>query len=226
MSEYLIKEAKCNASLEDTLNQTCLFYVSRDGREDLCRLFLEHGCKANHVDSYGQTPIFYTAREGHRNIMQMLIEKGGDPDHVDNDGQTPIFYAVRSGNQDCIDYLLKECEPDLTRNDNKGQNIIHQAYKYRKQYLIDELVAAGVPLPTDVKRKLAMATQKSSSRGKKNSAEPDAQSENPENNVSEVKEKSKDQTSESVVTKSQPVHTMGSRSRGIRGQPIPEPDYF
>lgn len=95
MTEYLIKQAKCNAAHEDSLNQTCLFYTSRDGRLDLCRLFLESGCKADHIDSYGQTPIFYTAREGHTNIMKMLIEMGGDPDRVDNDGQSPIFYAVR-----------------------------------------------------------------------------------------------------------------------------------
>jgi len=53
MTSYLIKEAKCNAGLEDELEQTCLFYVSRDGREELVKLFLEHGCKANHIDSFG-----------------------------------------------------------------------------------------------------------------------------------------------------------------------------
>tara|TARA_B110000285_G_scaffold186678_1_gene212138 strand:- start:344 stop:526 length:183 start_codon:yes stop_codon:yes gene_type:complete len=60
--------------------------VSRDGRLELCKLFLEGGCKADHIDSYGQTPIFYAAREGHPAIMKMLIEMGGDPDRVDNDG--------------------------------------------------------------------------------------------------------------------------------------------
>jgi ankyrin repeat protein len=63
-----------------------LFYVSRDGREDLVKLFLSNGCKPNHEDSYGQTPIFYTAREGHINIMKLLIEAGGDPDHIDEEG--------------------------------------------------------------------------------------------------------------------------------------------
>jgi len=86
MTKYLIEEAKCEASLEDTLNQTCLFYVSRDGRLDLVKLFLNHGCKANHSDSYGQTPLFYAAREGHCDIMHTLIEAGADPDFIDNEG--------------------------------------------------------------------------------------------------------------------------------------------
>ena len=53
MTKYLIEEGKCDASLEDTLSQTCLFYASRDGREELARLFLENNCLANHEDSYG-----------------------------------------------------------------------------------------------------------------------------------------------------------------------------
>ena len=120
MTEYLIKEAKCNAALEDSLNQTCLFYVCRDGRYDLVKLFLEHGCKADHVDSYGQTPIFYTTREGHCEIMKLIIEAGGDPDQVDHEGQTPIFYATRQGHLDCVECLIKDYEVELMREDNKG----------------------------------------------------------------------------------------------------------
>lgn len=53
MTAYLIKEAKCKAAMQDSLDQTCLFYVSRDGRSELAKLFIEHGCKSNHIDSYG-----------------------------------------------------------------------------------------------------------------------------------------------------------------------------
>ena len=173
MTEYLIKEAKCNALLEDSLNQTCLFYVCRDGREQLVKLFLENGCKANHVDSYGQTPIFYTAREGHRDIMKVIIEAGGDPDQVDHEGQTPIFYATRQGQQDCIDCLVKEYEVDLMREDNKGHNLIQVANKYKRPQLIEQFIQVGVPCPPDIKRKLALAQQKSfSTRSKKRDNQP------------------------------------------------------
>ena len=53
MCKYLIEVAKCDPLFEDTLNQTCLFYGSRDGRSELVQLFLQNGCKANHSDSYG-----------------------------------------------------------------------------------------------------------------------------------------------------------------------------
>ena len=86
MTKYLIEEAKCDVNQEDTLNQTCLFYLSRDGREDLLKLFLKHGAKANHSDTYGQTPLFYASREGHCNVMKVLIEAGADPDFIDAEG--------------------------------------------------------------------------------------------------------------------------------------------
>lgn len=95
MTKFLVEEAKCDAAHQDTLNQTCLFYVSRDGRMDLVKLFLENGCKANHSDCYDQSALFYAAREGHIEIMKLLIEAGGDPDFVDHEGQTPIFYVVK-----------------------------------------------------------------------------------------------------------------------------------
>lgn len=73
MTKYLIEDAKCDVSFEDSLNQTCLFYASRDGRSDLVELLLANGCKANHSDSYGQTSFFYACREGHIDILKLLI---------------------------------------------------------------------------------------------------------------------------------------------------------
>jgi ankyrin repeat protein len=64
--------------------------------------------------------LFYAARRGHFELMKMLIELGSNPDHIDNEGQTPIFYAVRQGQIECIEYLIKNCEIDLHREDNKG----------------------------------------------------------------------------------------------------------
>ena len=64
MTKYLIEEGKCDPCKLDTLSQTCLFYVARDGINELAQLFIEKGCNANQIDSYGQTPLFYAAREG------------------------------------------------------------------------------------------------------------------------------------------------------------------
>jgi ankyrin repeat protein len=106
MTKYLIEVGKCDPCKLDTLNQTCLFYVSRDGINELAKIFLKHGCNPNQVDSYGQTPLFYAAREGFIDVVKTLVEAGAEADHIDNDGQSPMFYAVRNGKMDIIEYLI------------------------------------------------------------------------------------------------------------------------
>ena len=155
MTAYLIKEAKCQAAMQDSLDQTCLFYVSRDGRTDLARLFIQNGCKSNHIDSYGQTPIFYASREGYLEVMKILVESGADADHLDNEGQSPIFYSIKYQKRDCIDFLIKDCDVNIMREDAKGQNLIDYAAKYKLFDIIERLMEAGVQCPADVKRRLA-----------------------------------------------------------------------
>jgi ankyrin repeat protein len=109
MTKYLIDVGKCDPCKLDSLSQTCLFYVSRDGINELAKLFIYYGCKANQVDSYGQTPLFYAAREGYLDIVKTLVEAGADADQIDADGQTPVYYAVRNGKIDILNYLIKNC---------------------------------------------------------------------------------------------------------------------
>ena len=49
--EFLQMGAKAN--YVDSLGQTPLFYVCRDGRIKLAQLLVQHGCDVNHLDTYG-----------------------------------------------------------------------------------------------------------------------------------------------------------------------------
>lgn len=84
---------------------------------------------------------------------------------------------MKHGHQECVSFLITEVEVDLLREDGKGQNLINYAYKYKKQYLIDQLQEAGVPMPKDVSQKLALQKQKSI---KKAGAEENSQQESQE----------------------------------------------
>ena len=86
MTKYLINVGKCDPTKLDYLNQTCLFYVARDGINELAQIFIKAGCNANQVDSYGQTPLFYAAREGYLDVVKTLVQAGADADHIDHDG--------------------------------------------------------------------------------------------------------------------------------------------
>ena len=89
--------------------------------------------------------------------MKLIIEAGGDPDQIDHEGQTPVFYATRQGHPDCVECLIKEYDVELMREDNKGQNLVNIAYKYKRTTLLDQFINLGVPCPPDIKRKIALA---------------------------------------------------------------------
>ena len=52
MVQWLFKKG-CRITHTDSLNQTCMFYVARDGRLKLMRSLIELGVDVNHVDRYG-----------------------------------------------------------------------------------------------------------------------------------------------------------------------------
>lgn len=67
---------------------------------------------------------------------------------------------------DCINFLINHCDVNVMREDNKGQNLIHYASKYKLFPLIETLMEKGVVCPGDVKRKLARTQSKVMSRTK------------------------------------------------------------
>jgi ankyrin repeat protein len=136
------------ANYVDSLGQTPLFYVCRDGRIKLAQLLVQHGCDVNHLDTYGQTPFFYGVSQGHIELVHFLLEKGADHDHVDNNLQTPAFYAIKES-QEANLKLLIERGVKIHQKDKKGVSLIMQAKKNtKKPQFIDILVKAGAePLP-------------------------------------------------------------------------------
>ena len=50
---YMFVEMGVPANYTDTLDQTALFYASRDGLDDCVNFLIKNGCNANHVDTYG-----------------------------------------------------------------------------------------------------------------------------------------------------------------------------
>lgn len=69
--------------MTDSLQQTPLFYASREGKASLIDMLVKSGCDINQLDAYGQTPIFYAAREGHLEVLRKLVQYGAECDPVD-----------------------------------------------------------------------------------------------------------------------------------------------
>lgn len=62
-----------NPAQPDALNQTALFYASREGHNNVIEYLVKQGCEINHIDTYGQTAVFYAVREGHLETAMKLV---------------------------------------------------------------------------------------------------------------------------------------------------------
>jgi ankyrin repeat protein len=103
----VLKELGVKPEQPDTLNQTALYYASREGKNQLVDYLVTEGnCNVNNIDTYGQSPIFYASREGHLDTIKKLVAYGGDSDLIDNNRQTPLYYAIKSNRLDVVEYLL------------------------------------------------------------------------------------------------------------------------
>lgn len=49
----VLKEMGVNPAQADTLNQTTLYYASREGKNQLVDFLVENGCNINQIDTYG-----------------------------------------------------------------------------------------------------------------------------------------------------------------------------
>ena len=141
----VLLEMGVSPSQRDTLNQTTLYYASREGKNQLIDFLLEHGCNPNQIDNYGQSPIFYACREGKLNTVQKLMDLGANHDYVDNNGQTPVFYTIKNNRIEMVEYLLSR-GIDVNVKDNKGTTPIEYAKRLNKQQIVDLLLQHGAKL--------------------------------------------------------------------------------
>jgi hypothetical protein len=135
----VLREMGVRTDQPDNLNQTPLYYASREGKQHLIDYFVNEGnCKVNQVDTYGQSPIFYACREGHLDTIKKLVSYGADPDLVDNNGQTPIFYAIKGGRNDIVEFLLKS-GINVNIVDKKNTTLYSWTKRHNKHGILDLL---------------------------------------------------------------------------------------
>jgi Ankyrin repeats (many copies) len=122
-------------------------------------------CKLLHFKSafYGNTPLLLNIANSKVDSALIFLDKDivTDPDDMtmqintaDHEGKTPLMLAVAKGpshrcdlfggqTQDIIIDRLLELNADVTRTNNKGQNVLHYAAVHRDINLIKRLIAQG-----------------------------------------------------------------------------------
>lgn len=116
---HALEKRGSNANEIDRMDQTGLFYASRDGKCEVIRHLIARGCDVNMLDSLRQSALFYAANGGHLEACEILLSSGADPDPIDNHRQTPLHYAANEGHRSVCELLLKQNTTKALRYDNE-----------------------------------------------------------------------------------------------------------
>lgn len=150
--EYLLNNG-VDANKVDNLNQTALYYASREGKPGLIDILIKHGCDVNHLDSNEQSPLFYASREGHIDVVKRLVQVyGAHADQEDKNGQTPLYYAVRANRYETVEFLIKQGGANVNHEDKKQQTPMNIARNNNKQAIMNLLVAYGAKGLDDLRK--------------------------------------------------------------------------
>ena len=147
----VLTELGVDPTREDTLKQTPLFYLCREGNAPAIDFLLARGDNVSRQDRYGQTPIYYAVREGHIRTAQQLIEKGAAFDHADTKNQRPIYYAIQHNRFEMVKFLIDK-GADLHREDKKGMTPTQWAKKQNRVEILSLLLEHGGVLNSDKQR--------------------------------------------------------------------------
>ena len=142
-----LKSKGLNPGLKDKLEQTCLYYTCREGK-NLCSRYLveECGLNVNEIDIYGQTPIYYCVRDNKIETVKLMIDLGTNINIEDKYGQTCLFYAIREGHFDIVELLIQK-GANVNQTDKKKRTPYSYAEKFNYQNICDLLIQNGANKP-------------------------------------------------------------------------------
>ncbi|KAG7501013.1 ankyrin repeat and MYND domain-containing protein 2-like [Solea senegalensis] len=87
----------------DEYGMTPLMHAAYKGKEDMCRLLLQHGADVNcNQHEYGYTALMFAGLSGKTTITSMMLEAGAETDVVNSVGRTAAQMAAFVGQHDCV----------------------------------------------------------------------------------------------------------------------------
>ncbi|XP_041104892.1 ankyrin repeat and MYND domain-containing protein 2-like [Polyodon spathula] len=87
----------------DEHGMTPLMHAAYKGKEDMCKLLLQHGADVNcNEHEYGYTALMFAGFSGNKNITWMMLEAGAETNVVNSIGRTAAQMAAFVGQHDCV----------------------------------------------------------------------------------------------------------------------------
>jgi ankyrin repeat protein len=152
--KYFIEELNVDPKQKDKINQSPLYYTSREGKFKTSEYLISKGVPVNEPDLYAQTPIYYACRDGRLNVVKLLVENGADLNIIDKYGQSALFYAIKEGKADVVDFITG-CSnfTKINQADKKGMTPYMFALKNNRNEISELLFNRGANPDTKAEKK-------------------------------------------------------------------------
>ena len=122
----LARERHADTNHPDMHGRTPLHAASREGRDQVVSLLLDHCVDFNLSDRDGWTALHYASWLGYGVIVGSLLDRGADANYRNNLGQTPLHLASQQGHDHVVRSLLDH-KVDVNPSDRDGWIPLHLA---------------------------------------------------------------------------------------------------
>ncbi|RMJ19326.1 hypothetical protein CDV36_000971 [Fusarium kuroshium] len=82
---------------------------------------LDQGADPNAAGNLGKRPLHAAATFSRMDVLELLISRGAQFSMKDGNGRSALMYALVSHSEEIFNYILDNCSPDPTEQDNAGR---------------------------------------------------------------------------------------------------------
>lgn len=141
--ETLLKYAKdIDLDAQDNNSDTALMIATRQNREEVVAILLEHGANVDLQNNYEQTALMMATNNNNEKILHNLLLRGADIDISNIRGNTALMVACKEKHKNIIEILLNR-GADINKYNNEGDTILLEAITNDDIEFIEYLVGKG-----------------------------------------------------------------------------------
>ena len=120
-----LRELGCDVNAKSKQDGMTLFHLTaRDGRKSLLKILAQSGADVFRTDDYGRNALHHALlrRDTPWDIVEYLVRGCKlDVNARNAFGKTAVHYAAEKRSTEFLEYLVDECDGDLTIADDEGQ---------------------------------------------------------------------------------------------------------
>jgi len=132
--------------LSTKLGKTALLLAAQFGKEEVCKLLIQHGAKVDMQDLDGQTALFGAVQAGNRTLVTTLINKKCPLEAHTKRGETALMWAAMQQQLQCVHALL-DANALIHTQDENGQKALDHAEGTLNSHVVEVLREASKRTP-------------------------------------------------------------------------------